>query len=591
MGVAGTSSAPKSRLELADVPRMEWVPIADVRPNPKNARTHSKKQIRQIATSIRKFGFLNPLIVDDENMILAGHGRLEGARLEGMAHVPIVRFGHLSEAQKRAYVIADNKIAEQAGWDRELLSIELAELIELLPIEELDVSITGFETAEIDLLLADMGPSRPEPEDAIPAVPEIAVTRRGDLWFLGKHRLLCGDSRRPADFELAMSGARAATVFTDPPYNLRMRAIGGRGRIQHPEFGFASGEMSQPEFRTFLSQTLGNASRVSAQGAVHFVCIDWRHISDLIEVGRELYGDMLNLVVWNKTSPGQGSFYRSQHELIGIFRVGEEPHRNNVELGRFGRNRSNVWTYAGVNTFGKGRMEALAAHPTVKPVALVADALLDCSARGDVVLDQFVGSGTTILAAEKVARIAIGNRPIDRRATARRTITGRLVSTSKRPKAIRPPPMGRTAMDDRKDLEVADYVVGYGRPPKATQFVAGKSGNSKGRPKGSRTVGAILQHILGQKIAVTENGKTRRIPILEVMFRRLVNDAVRRDAAALKLLLPLIDRYAASPETELHLGELLAEDQVILSQYLSSPAGTASDCAKDSKIEGLGDGV
>ena len=408
MGAAGISSSPKVRLELADLPRIEWAPIANIRHNAKNARTHSKKQIRQIAASIRKFGFLNPLIVDDENMILAGHGRLEGARLEGMAHVPIVRFGHLSEAQKRAYVIADNKIAEQAGWDRELLSIELGELIELLPIEELDISITGFETAEIDLLLADMGPSRPEPEDAIPALPETAVTRRGDLWLLGKHRLLCGDSQQPEDFELAMRGTRAATVFTDPPYNLRMRAIGGRGRIQHPEFGFASGEMSQAEFRTFLSRTLGNASRVSAQGAVHFVCIDWRHISDLIEVGGELYGEMLNLVVWNKTSPDQGSFYRSQHELIGVFRVGEEPHRNNVELGRFGRNRSNVWTYAGVNTFGKGRMEALAAHPTVKPVALVADALLDCSARGDVVLDQFVGSGTTILAAEKVARIAIG---------------------------------------------------------------------------------------------------------------------------------------------------------------------------------------
>ena len=186
MSAAGISSSPKVRPELADPPRMEWAPIADIRPNPKNARTHSKKQIRQIAASIREFGFLNPLIVDDENMILAGHGRLEGARLEGMAHVPIVRFGHLSEAQKRAYVIADNKIAEQAGWDRELLSIELGELIELLPIEELDISITGFETAEIDLLLADMGPSRPEPEDAIPALPETAVTRRGDLWLLGK---------------------------------------------------------------------------------------------------------------------------------------------------------------------------------------------------------------------------------------------------------------------------------------------------------------------------------------------------------------------------------------------------------------------
>jgi ParB-like chromosome segregation protein Spo0J len=333
MGAAGISSSPKARLELADVPRIEWAPIADIRPNPKNARTHSKKQIRQIAASIRKFGFLNPLIVDDENMILAGHGRLEGARLEGMAHVPIVRFGHLSEAQKRAYVIADNKIAEQAGWDRELLSIELGELIELLPIEGFDVSITGFETGEIDLLLADMASQRPHPEDAIPAFPQTAVTRRGDLWLLGKHRLLCGDSREPKDFARAMGGARAAAVFTDPPYNLHVRAVGGHGRVQHPEFAFASGEMSKAQFRAFLSQTLGNGMRVSARGAVHFVCIDWRHIGELSEVGCELYGDMLNIVVWVKSNAGQGSFYRSQHEFIGVFRVGEEPHRNNVELG------------------------------------------------------------------------------------------------------------------------------------------------------------------------------------------------------------------------------------------------------------------
>jgi DNA modification methylase len=292
--------------------------------------------------------------------------------------------------------------------DRELLAIELGELINLLPVEELDVSITGFETAEIDLLLADMASSRPDPEDAPLALPEMAVTRRSDLWLLGKHRLLCGDAREPKDFERAMSGARAAAVFTDPPYNLRVRAIGGRGRVQHPEFAFASGEMSEAQFRNFLSQTLGNGVRVSVGGAVHFVCMDWRHISALVEVGRELYGDMLNIVAWVKSNAGQGSFYRSQHEFIGVFRVGEQPHQNNIELGRFGRNRSNVWTYAGANTFAKGRKEALAAHPTVKPVALVADALLDCTARGDLVLDQFVGSGTTILAAEKVARVAVG---------------------------------------------------------------------------------------------------------------------------------------------------------------------------------------
>jgi len=387
---------------------IERVPIGLLRPNPKNARTHSRKQIRQIAASIRTFGFVNPILIDADNLILAGHGRLEAARLAGLDRVPVVRFDHLTPVQKRAYLIADNKIAEQAGWDREMLATELGELIELLPAEGLDVSLTGFEAPEIDSLLADMTSTRADPEDTVPPLPEDPVTRRGDLWQLGKHRILCGDAREPGDFARLMNGALASAVFCDPPYNLRVAAIGGRGRVQHAEFAFASGEMSQSQFRRFLAETLGNAIHVSSPSAVHYVFMDWRHIADLIEVGRELYAAMLNLVVWNKSNAGQGSFYRSQHELIAVFRVGELAHRNNIELGRFGRNRSNVWTYAGANTFGKGRMEAIASHPTVKPVALVADALLDCTARGEVVLDQFAGSGTTILAAEKVGRVAYG---------------------------------------------------------------------------------------------------------------------------------------------------------------------------------------
>ncbi len=240
----------------------------------------------------------------------------------------------------------------------------------------------------------------------MPPLPQKATTRLGDLWSLGKHRLLCADARKRDDFDRLMKGVSAAAVFCDPPYNVRVRAIGGRGKTRHPEFAFASGEMRPAQYRRFLCETLGNGVQVSTQGAVHYVCIDWRHIADLIEVGEELFGGMLNLVVWNKTNAGQGSFYRSQHELIGVFRVGAGPHRNNVELGRFGRNRSNVWTYAGVNTFARGRMEALATHPTTKPVALVADALLDSTTKGEAVLDQFAGSGTTILAAEKVGRIA-----------------------------------------------------------------------------------------------------------------------------------------------------------------------------------------
>jgi DNA modification methylase len=409
MDIAKAADLPTRRSTSTGLLKVEWAAIHTLRANPRNARTHSNKQRRQIAASLREFGFLNPVLIDDNNMILAGHGRVEAARLEGFNAVPVIRFDHLTEAQKRAYVIADNKIAEQAGWDREILAIELGELIDLLPVEGFDVSLTGFEAPEIDLLLADMAPaSRSAPEDVAPAPPRNPVTRRGDLWQLGKHKILCGDAREATDLARVMDGAAASAVFCDPPYNLPMRDIGGRGHIQHPDFAFASGEMSGRQYQDFLLKTLANGVRVSTEGAVHFVCMDWRHIGDLIEVGRQLYGAMLNLVVWNKSNAGQGSFYRSQHELIGVFRVGESAHKNNVALGRFGRNRSNVWTYAGVNTFGRGRMEALAAHPTVKPVLLVADALLDCTARGDLVLDQFAGSGTTILAANKVGRIAFG---------------------------------------------------------------------------------------------------------------------------------------------------------------------------------------
>lgn len=389
-------------------PQLEWMAIGKIQPNPNNPRVHSRKQINKIIASIDKFGFLNPVLIDEDNIALAGHGRLEAARIKGLTHVPVIRFAHLSAAQKKAYLITDNRLAELSAFDRGKLAVELTELIDLLPAEGLDVTITGFEPAEIDLLLADMSAPAATPEDNILALPEIPVARRGDLWALGKHHLICGDSRDPACVARLMGGVTAAVVVTDPPYNRRASDIGGRGKTQHGNFAFASGEMSTSEFRQFLTETLGNAVKVSRPGAVHYVTMDWRHIGDLIAVGEILYGTMLNLICWNKTNAGQGSFYRSQHELIGVFRVGDHQHRNNVELGRYGRTRSNVWTYAGVNSFGRNRDQALASHPTVKPVALVADALLDCTLRGETVLDPFMGSGTTIIAAEKVGRVTRG---------------------------------------------------------------------------------------------------------------------------------------------------------------------------------------
>ena len=376
-------------------------------PNPRNARTHSKRQVRQIAESIRAFGFLNPILVDDAGLVLAGHGRLAAAKLLVLESVPTLTASGLSVAQKRAYVLADNKLAEKAGWDREILAIELGELANLLPQEGLDLALTGFDSAEIDSVLGDFSEPGLGPDDALPPLGP-SVTREGDLWFLGKHRILCGDARSSADMDRLLGDQRPAVVFTDPPYNVAIRDVVGRGRVKHPEFKMASGEMSRADFTRFLVEALGNAARVSCDGAVHFVCTDWRHVEELFAASRNVYGAALNLCVWNKTNAGQGSFYRSQHELIGVFRVGDGQHQNNVELGRHGRNRSNVWSYAGVNSFGADRDALLVMHPTVKPIALVADALLDCSSRGNLVLDPFLGSGTTIIAAEKIGRRCCG---------------------------------------------------------------------------------------------------------------------------------------------------------------------------------------
>jgi DNA modification methylase len=391
-----TASTPKSL--IVD---QEFVPRApdSLKANPRNARLHSKRQIRQLGKSIKAAGFIGAIIIDENRMILAGHARNEAAKLIGLELVPTIRVTGLSEAQKRAFVLADNKIAENAGWDREILATELGELSELLPTLNWDLTVTGFEPAEVDLLLADHGEPKPDPADSLPAILANAVTRSGDMWSLGPHRLVCGDARSSADLDLLLGDRQAHMMFADPPYEVRVADVQGRGRIKHPEVACTSGDMSLQEYIAFLVETLGNAARVSIDGAVHFVCIDWRHIAELIGAGRAVYDAMLALCIWAKSNAGRGPFYRSQHELIGVFRVGTGEHQNNLKLGRFRRNRSNLWSYAGINS-GKGRMETLARHP----ITMIADAMRDCTAKGDIVLDPFVGLGSTILAAEKIGR-------------------------------------------------------------------------------------------------------------------------------------------------------------------------------------------
>ena len=388
-------------------PTVEMLPVGRVKENPNNSRTHPQKQIKRLAKNIQLLGFSNPILVDENDVLLAGHGRLAAAKSIGLATVPVLRICGLSEARKRALLFSDNRLGEDARWDRERLAIELPELSELLTLENLDLEITGFEAAEIEQITSDFEGVSADPADEMPPFSkDAAVSRLGDRWTLANHRLHCGDARSASELAKLTAGERAHMAFLDPPYNVQIGSVVGRGRTKHPEFAMASGEMSAKAFCSFLEASLRNAAECSRDGAVHYVCIDWRHVKELIKAAGPIYGAMINLAVWVKSNAGQGSFYRSQHELIGVFRVGTASHKNNIELGRHGRNRSNVWHYAGVNTFRTGRMGDLSAHPTVKPVALVADAMKDCTRRGDVVLDTFCGSGTTILAAERIGRQA-----------------------------------------------------------------------------------------------------------------------------------------------------------------------------------------
>ncbi len=388
---------------------VEHVDVDSLTPYRHNARRHTRKQIRQIADSIEEFGWTNPVLVDGQGGIIAGHGRVEAARLLGLSNVPTIRLEHLTEALKRAYIIADNRLAELAGWNEDILALELQGLTELEI--DFDVTITGFEVAEIDLLIESLEPAGDDdpgadalPEEC-PGAPPVSEVE--DLWILGPHRLLCGDATVAASFDRLMGSDKAQIVFVDPPYNLPIDGhVCGSGAIKHDDFVMASGEMSEAEFTAFLETSLAHLAEHSVDGSIHFVFMDWRHIGELLTAGKLIYAEHKNLCIWCKDNAGMGSFYRSQHELVFVFKKGTAPHLNNFGLGEHGRYRTNVWRYPGVNSLRAGRLDDLRMHPTVKPFALVADAIRDCSTRGGIVLDSFVGSGTTLIAAEKTGRRA-----------------------------------------------------------------------------------------------------------------------------------------------------------------------------------------
>jgi DNA modification methylase len=356
------------------------------------------------------FGCVTPVIVDGNLGIVAGHCRVEAAVLIGLPEIPVIRVEHLSAEEVRAFAIADNRLAELATWDEPRLGEELKFLAEI----GFDLESTGFEVAEIDLFIdgTETAPAEDDPADVLPnAKTDLLVTKPGDVWILGRNRISCGDCLDGRNLSLLMQGNRAAAVFTDPPYNVKIAGhAGGLGSIQHKNFRMAAGELSEAEFADFLTNLFFLLVRYTATGSLHYVFMDWRHLQEIQIAGKQAYTELKAVCVWVKDNGGMGSLYRSQHEFVFVFKNGQGSHRNNIQLGRYGRYRTNVWNYPGVNSFSRSTEEGnlLESHPTPKPVALVADAIMDCTARGDIVLDPFLGSGTTVIAAERTGRVCYG---------------------------------------------------------------------------------------------------------------------------------------------------------------------------------------
>jgi DNA modification methylase len=397
-----------SKEASSSVGRFQLVDLANLRPSPNNARKHTKAQIRALAKSIEAFGFLAPILADRDGNILAGHARLEAAKLRGLTCVPVIFVDHLTEAQARAYMLADNRHTDLSDWDEASLAIELKGLRDL--VLDFDIEATGFEAPEIDFRIQSLEENVGDNDDDFEVPPGPAVSELGDVWILGDHKVCCGNALEPASYVALMAGEKASAVFSDPPYNVEINGnAAGHGETSYREFAMAAGEMSKSEFTDFLTTAVSNARANTILGALLYIFMDWRHMQEMLVAGNASAVDLFNLCVWAKPNGRLGSFYKSRHELVFVFKNGEEAHQNNIQLGRFGRNRTNVWNYSAPSTFGRKDTPVDAvSHPTVKPLLLVSDAILDCTRRNDIVLDPFLGSGTTLLAAERTGRRCYG---------------------------------------------------------------------------------------------------------------------------------------------------------------------------------------
>jgi len=402
------------------------VPVSALSPLGRETRKHPPAQVRKLMESLDRFGFVLPILVDGESRVVAGWGLALAARKLGIADVPAVTVSDLGEADLRLVRLALNRLGEDSSWDVDALKLEFGDVLEIA--NNVDLSISGFEMGEIDVFLG----GAIDEEDALPIVNDLdpPLTKLGDLWRLGDRRLLCADALKAESYERLMGQERAQMIFTDPPWNIAIEDnVSGLGAVKHKDFAMACGEMSPMEFEAFLRASLGHAAARSEDGALHYVCMHWSKMKEMLATADGVYGDLVNLCVWNTTNAGMGSLYRSKHELIFVYRNGKGNHVNNVALGRFGRHRSNVWDYPGQNTFNGTAKSKLKLHPTAKPVALVADAIRDASHRRGIILDPFGGAGSTLIAAEKTSRkarlIELEPRYVDATITRWEALTGR----------------------------------------------------------------------------------------------------------------------------------------------------------------------
>jgi len=386
--------------------RVEYLTPSQLKPARRELRRRTRQHVQRIARSMSEFGCLVPIIVDAGLQIVAGQTRLDAAKLLGLTSVPVIRVEHLTDAQLRLFAIADNKLPEGVEWDKDALRIELGEIELVAP--EMDLSSSGFAIAEIDTMYGRHRVTELSDDDrqVAPDAAE-AISCLGDRWHLGRHMLGCGDARDGTLLNDLLGGRKVRALVSDPPWNLKIEGVvSGNGKKKHADFIMAAGEMTKPDFTVFLAEFLETAKLHLVDGALLYVYMVWRNYDALVAAAVSAGLEQENMLVWCKDNAGMGSMYRSQHELIGFFKYGSVSHTNNINLGRHGRNRANVLFYPGVNSFGKGRDAALATHPTCKPVAMLADLLLDCSDPGEVVLDPFGGSGSTLIAAERVERVA-----------------------------------------------------------------------------------------------------------------------------------------------------------------------------------------